>query len=95
MFAALRKIFWFFGLLAFLSLIFLPSCMKWRELKNKNRDLEGRIKQLKIENVLLEEELKRVANDPVYQEMIARDKMGIVRKGEIPIKIVPSEKRNR
>ena len=45
-----------------------------------------------IENYLLQEELKRVQNDPFYQEKLARDKMGVVRKGEIPIKIFSSKK---
>ena len=40
----------------------------------------------------MEEELKRVENDPVYQEKIAREKMGVVRKGEIPVKILPEKK---
>jgi cell division protein FtsB len=30
-----------------------------------------------------------VQNDPLYQEKLAREKMGVVRKGEIPVKIVP------
>jgi cell division protein FtsB len=34
-----------------------------------------------------------MGSDPVYQERIAREKMGVVRKGEIPIKIVPQKKR--
>ena len=46
-----------------------------------------------VENYLLQEELKRVDTDPVYQEKMARDKMGVVRKGEIPIKIFSDKKR--
>ncbi|MBU0709161.1 MAG: septum formation initiator family protein, partial [Candidatus Omnitrophica bacterium] len=40
-------------------------------------------------NSLLQKELERIKNDPVYQEKIAREKMGVVRKGEIPVKIIP------
>ena len=73
-------------------MIFLPGFTKLQELRDKNRDLEVKIKQLSIENSLLQQELKRISSDPVYQEKIAREKMGIVRKGEIPIKIIPEER---
>jgi len=89
----LRKAFWLFAIAVFLLFIFLPGYTKLQELRDKNRDLESKIKQLNIENTLLVQELKRIENDPVYQERIAREKMGIVRKGEIPIKVVPEKKR--
>ena len=89
----LRKGFWLFGIAIFMLFIFLPGYTKLQELKDKNHDLESKIKQLNIENALLEEEVKRIENDPVYQERIAREKMGVVRKGEIPVKLVPSEKK--
>jgi len=88
-----RKGFWFFGIAFFLLVMFLPGYTKLQELRDKNRDLEVKIKQLKIENSLLEQELKRVDNDPLYQEKIVREKMGVVRRGEIPLKIVPENKR--
>ncbi len=88
-----RKGFWFFGIAVFLLVMFLPGYTKLQELRDKNRDLEVKIKQLKIENSLLEQELKRVDNDPLYQEKIVREKMGVVRRGEIPLKIVPENKR--
>jgi cell division protein FtsB len=75
----------------FLLIIFLPGYTKLQELKDRNRDLEMKIKHLNIENALLQQELKRIESDPIYQEKIAREKMGIVRKGEIPIKIVPEK----
>lgn len=89
----LRKAFWLFGIAVFLLFIFLPGYTKLQDLRDKNRDLETKIKQLNIENALLEQEVKRVENDPDYQERIAREKMGVVRKGEIPVKLVPSQKK--
>lgn len=89
---ALKKAFWLFGLTVFMLILFLPGYTKLQELRDKNRDLETRIRQLKVENTLLEEELVRVQSDPVYQERIVREKMGVVRKGEIPIKIVPEQR---
>ena len=90
----LKKAFWLFGITVFLLVIFLPGYTKLQELRDKNSDLELKIRRLNIENVLLGQELDRVEKDPNYQEKIAREKMGIVRKGEIPIKIIPSSKKD-
>lgn len=89
----LKKAFWLFGLTVFILVVFLPGYTKLQELRDRNRDLEAKIRKLNIENYLLLQEFRRVENDPVYQEKITREKMGVVRKGEIPIKIVPEEQR--
>lgn len=86
-----KKAFWFLGITVFLLIMFLPGFTKLQELKDRNKDLEKKIKQLNVENTLLQQELKRIENDPIYQEKIVREKMGVVRKGEIPIKIVPEK----
>ncbi len=72
--------------------IFLPGYAKLQDLRERNRDLEAKIKRLNIENALLSQESHLIENDPVYQERIARERMGIVRKGEIPVKIIPRDK---
>ena len=92
MLSTLRKASWLFGFAVLLLILFLPGYTKLQELRVKNRQLEEKFRKMAVDNSLLQEELKRVENDPVYQEKIARDKMGVVRKGEIPIKIF-SEKR--
>ena len=89
----LRKAFWLFGLSVFLLIIFLPGYTKLQDLRDKNRDLEAQIKHLSVNNVLLQQELSQIENDPLYQEKIAREKMGVVRKGEVPIKIIPENKK--
>ncbi|MFA6349777.1 MAG: septum formation initiator family protein [Candidatus Omnitrophota bacterium] len=88
----LKKAFWLFGITVFLLFIFLPGYTKLQELRDKNRELANKAKQLSIENSLLLQELNRIAQDPVYQEKIAREKLGVVRKGEVPVKIVPKER---
>lgn len=93
MLSILKRGFWLFGIAVFLLVVFLPGYTKLQELRDKNKDLNAKIRRLKIENFLLEQELKRIENDPLYQEKIAREKMGVVRKGEIPLKIVPEEKK--
>ena len=92
MLSTLRKAFWLFGFAVLLLILFLPGYTKLQESRVKNRQLEEKFRKIAIENSLLQEELKRIENDPFYQEKIARDKMGVVRKGEIPIKIFSSKK---
>ncbi len=87
----LKKAFSVFGIVIFLLIIFLPGYTKLQELKDRNKDLETKIKYLNVENALLQQEIKRIESDPIYQEKIAREKMGVVRKGEIPIKIIPEK----
>jgi len=92
MLSILRKAFWLFGITVFLLVLFLPGYTKLQELRDKNKELSAKIKRLSVENYLFQEEMKRIENDPVYQEKIAREKMGVVRKGEVPIKIIPGKK---
>jgi len=91
MLATLKKSFWFFGVVVFILVLFIPGFSKLQGLRDKNVDFENKIKRLYIENALLQQELRRIESDPVYQERIAREKMGVVRKGEIPIKIIPEK----
>jgi len=58
-------------------------------LKDGNADLIRKNRRLEIENELLRSELSRVEKDHLYQEKILREKMGVVRKDEVPIKLVP------
>jgi len=87
----LKKAFSIFGIAIFLLIILLPGYTKLQELKDRNKDLGMKIKYLNVENALLQQELKRIESDPIYQEKIARERMGVVRKGEIPIKIIPEK----
>jgi len=89
----LKKGFSLFGISIFLLMVFLPGYTKLQELRDRNRDLAMKIKRLQVENLLLQQELKRIENDPLYQEKIAREKLGVVRKGEVPVRIVPAEKK--
>ncbi len=95
MLSTLRKSLWLFSFAVLLLIIFLPGYIKLQESRVKNRKLEEKFRQLAIENSLLQEELRRIQNDPLYQEKIVRDKMGVVRKGEIPIKIFSEKKQEK
>ncbi|MBN1913462.1 MAG: septum formation initiator family protein, partial [Candidatus Omnitrophica bacterium] len=79
----IKKTFWIYVIAAILLIIFLPGYSKLQELRDKNRDLADDIKRLEKENFSLQQELKRIEADPLYQEKITREKMGVVRKGEV------------
>jgi len=91
MLSLLRKTFWLFGITILLIVLFLPGYTKLQELRDKNRELAKNIKKLNMENTLLQEQLQRLERDTLYQEKVAREKMGVVRKGEIPVKIISEE----
>jgi cell division protein FtsB len=69
-----------------LVLIFLPSFAKYQELSAKNRMLNQKIKLANEELVRLTKEKARLEGDVAYIEKRAREKIGVVRKGEIVIK---------
>ena len=71
--------------------IFLPGYTKLQDLKEKNKSLDENIRKLHMENTLLQSEIIRIQKDPLYQERIVRDKMGVVRKGEVLYKIEPPQ----
>lgn len=76
-----------------LIIVFLPSFARYQELRYKNKRLEERIQFLKSENKRLEEEKSRLETDITYIEKSAREKLGVVRKGEIVLKDAPASRR--
>lgn len=75
--------FYLFGLAVILVLVFLPSYQRMQDLKQKNRDYELRMQELVRENSRLTEEKKLLEEDPVYLEKVAREKMGLIKEGEV------------
>ena len=76
-----------------LLVIFLPSFAKIQELRQKNKELEVSVKKLQAENLKFYQEKERLEKDPDYLEHVAREKLGIVKKGEIVYKIVAEEEK--
>jgi len=74
--------------LSVLLVIFLPSFSRWQDLKQKNKEYEDTIGRLQAHNQALLKECKRLKEDPVYLEKVAREKMGLIREGETIYKIV-------
>ena len=78
-----KKVIKFFGFLFLLVAIFLPGYSKFQELSERNKLLEGKLKQLELSNNRFQDEITKLEQDPTYIEKIARDKLKISRKGEI------------
>lgn len=76
---------------AIFLIIFLPGYAKIQELRQKNKDLELGMEKLRSENLNLSKEKERLEKDPAYLERVGREKLGIVKKGEIMYKMVPEK----
>ena len=50
---------------------------------------------LKKKNKKLGEERQLLENDPVYLEKVAREKMGLIKKGEVIYRIMPSNEEKK
>jgi len=70
-----------------IAVIFLPGYIKLMQLKVRNMHLESEISRLERENLKLYKEKKKLENDINYVEKVARESMGVTKKGEIPIRI--------
>ena len=75
-----------------LTIIFLPPFVKYQELRYKNAKLEERINYLQRDNARLADEQRKLETDINYVEKRAREKVGVVRKGEIVLKEVAVKK---
>ena len=86
----LKNALFLFGITVFILVFFLPSYTQLQDLKQKNRDYEVRMRALKLENAKLLKEKNLLETDPHYLEKVGREKMGLVRKGEVIYRLVPT-----
>ena len=82
------KLILFFALAIGLLLIFLPGFSKYQKLLSEEKTLKERIEELEEANERLEEDKYKLETDIEYIEKKAREKLGVVKKDEIPYKIV-------
>lgn len=71
---------------AILATIFLPPFVKYQELRWKSKQLESQIKALQEETKKLKAEKIKLQSDITYIERKARERIGVVKKGEIILK---------
>lgn len=74
------------GFILAVILIYLPGFSELQRLKELNAQHERRIKLLEEQNKGLEEEIKKMRTNPDYVEEKAREKLGIIKKGEVVYK---------
>lgn len=72
-------------------LVFLPTFSRMQDLDQKNLDYQVKISSLEQENIQLKEERKLLEEDPAYLEKVAREKMGLIRAGEVVYKLTPEK----
>jgi cell division protein FtsB len=90
-----KKVIKFFGVLFVFIVIFLPGYSKYQELAQKNKRLQEKMIQLEASNKKLKSEIKKLEEDHVYVEKVARDKLKVSKKGEIIYKIVEGKDKKR
>ena len=78
-----KIVFYILGFLAVFYMIFLPGFSELQKLREENDQHQRRIRLLEEQNEELKAELKLMQEDPDYVEKKAREKLGIVKKGEI------------
>ncbi len=86
----LKNAFILFAVAFAVLLIFLPTFSKWQDLKQKDSDYQQKIETLEKAHTLLLEEKKLLEEDPVYLEKVAREKMGLIREGEVIYHLMPA-----
>jgi cell division protein FtsB len=71
-----------------LFFIYLPGFSKLQELKQRLNDAESEIRRVHRENYDLEQKIVSMRTDREALEIVAREKMGVVKKGETVLKII-------
>ncbi|MFH1878898.1 MAG: septum formation initiator family protein [Candidatus Omnitrophota bacterium] len=77
-----RLILWVAGSICALCAAFLPGFSELNRLHNQNEQLLQRVRLLEEHNDKLKGQLFKMKNDPNYVEKKAREKLGIIKKGE-------------
>lgn len=63
--------------------IFWPQFMKYEELRRNEKSLELRVEAEESKNARLRHEEHSLRTDPQYVEKVAREKLGLVKPGEM------------
>ncbi len=74
----------------FFTYLFISGYRDLRKVGQRLARIEEENKKLLQENKRLEEEIKALEGDPFYIEKIAREELGMVKKGETVYEIISS-----
>ncbi|MCM8823226.1 MAG: septum formation initiator family protein [Candidatus Omnitrophica bacterium] len=90
----LRLIVWglFIFIIIFIALfIYFPDYYRLKKLREENERLRLKIDSLKKEIANLREDMEKLEEDPFIWEKLARQNLGVVKKGEILVDIVTKQ----
>lgn len=68
------------------AVVFLPGAFKYHGLNAQKAKNEAKLKVLTEENSRLAEENKKLKEDPLYIEQMARENLGLAKKDEVVVK---------
>ena len=77
-----KIVFWIITIVVILIVVFLPKFSELQRLREENVNIKKSIILLEQDNEALTEEVRRMEEDPNYVEQKAREKLGIIKKGE-------------
>ncbi len=86
----IKNALWIFVFAIGMLVVFLPSYTTMQDLQQRNHEYEQQIAYLKAKQIKLIEEKRLLLEDPVYLEKVAREKMGLIKEGEVIYKITPA-----
>lgn len=72
-------------------MVYLPGYSHYQEINRREELLEKNIEEYRKSNEQMEKELALLRSDVTYLEKVIRDKMGLVKPGEVLYKFVEEE----
>ena len=79
----LKNAIWLFTISLLILIFFLPSFTVMQDKRQRNAQYEEQIKKLEQKKIKMLAEKQRLDKDPVYLEKVAREKMGLIKEGEV------------
>lgn len=83
--------YWIFLIIFSAGIIYLPGATKYLKLKRKEADLTNEITRLNSEIKKLKKEEHLLKTDLSRLEQVVREELGLVKPGEIVVKVVEEE----
>ncbi len=74
--------------IGFLGSQFGPEILRQRELDRQIAQLEAQEARLRDQLDILKQQYQWLRDDPQYQEMVARDRLGLRKEGETIVRII-------
>ena len=72
-------------------MMFMPTFSRMQDIKQKDLKYQARISELEQENSWLKVEQRLLEENPDYLEKVAREKMGLIRAGEVVYQLTPEK----